>query len=115
MDASIRRLRSTARRLARGKHPSGIRYPAPFQHAVVTLARTRMGHGQSLAQIARDVGVSFPTLGAWLGRPARPVLKPVAVVPETEPSSRVVLVTPQGFRVEGLDHDVLVAVLRALA
>ena len=118
MDAAIRRLRSTARQLARGKHPSGVRYPAPFRDAVITLARTRVGHGQSLAQVARDVGVSFPTLVAWLERPGRPGLRPVAVVsepdPEPERRSRVVLVTPQGFRVEGLDGHALVAVLRAL-
>ena len=115
MDAAIRRLRSTARQLARGKHPSGVRYPAPFRDAVVTLARTRVGQGQPLAQVARDVGVSFPTLVAWLERPG---LRPVAVVaapdPEPERLSRVVLVTPQGFRVEGLDGDALVAMLRAL-
>ena len=115
MDASIRRLRSTARQLARGRHPSGVRYPAPFRDAVVALARTRLGHGQSRAHVARDVGVAFPTLVAWLDRPG---LRPVAVVSEPEPAPErrpgVVLVTPQGFRVEGLDGAALVAVLRAL-
>jgi len=119
MDAAIRQLRTTARRLARGKHRSGIRYPALFRAAVVTVARTRVGHGRSLAQMARDVGVSFPTLAAWLERPGRPSLRPVAVAPELDPPtarrSPVVLVTPQGFRVEGLDGEALVAVLRALA
>ena len=115
MDAAIRQLRSTTRQLARGKHPSGVRYPAPFRDAVVTLAQTRLGHGQSRARIARDVGISFPTLVAWLDRPG---LRPVAVVSEADPAparrSGVVLVTPQGFRIEGLDGGALVAVLRAL-
>ena len=118
MDASIRQLRSTARQLARGKHPSGVRYPAPFRNAVVTLARTRLGHGQSRAHVAQAVGVSFPTLVAWLQRRSRPGLRPVALRPEPDPApaprSAVVLVTPQGFRVEGLDGAALVAVLRAL-
>ncbi len=118
MDASIRQLRSVARQLARGKHPSGVRYPTTFRDAVVTLARTRLGRGQSLAHVARDVGISFPTLAAWLERPSRPGLRPVALRPErdpeTAPRSSVVLVTPQGFRVEGLDVDALMAVLRAL-
>ena len=119
MDAAIRQLRSTARQLARGKLPGGVRYPAHFRDAVVTLARSRVGHGQSRAQVARAVGISFPTLAAWLGRPGQLGLRPVAVVPEPDPEptrpSSVVLVTPQGFRVEGLDGAVLVAVLRALA
>ena len=118
MDVSIRQLRSTARQLARGKHRSGIRYPAPFRDAVSALARTYVAHGQSRAQVARAVGVSFPTLAAWLARPAPVAVRPVAVVPDLAPaparSSRVVLVTPQGVRVEGLDGEALVAVLRAL-
>jgi hypothetical protein len=57
MDAAIRQLRTTARQLARGKHPSGIRYPAAFRDAVVTLARPRLGHGQSLAHVAGGWGV----------------------------------------------------------
>ena len=119
MEAAIRQLRTTARQLARGKHRSGIRYPAPFRDAVVAVARTRVGHGQSLAQMARDVGVSFPTLAGWLERPRRPSLRAVAVAPELDPPTErrapVVLITPQGFRVEGLDGAALVAVLRALA
>jgi hypothetical protein len=118
MDVSIRQLRSTARQLARGKHRSGIRYPASFRDAVITLARTRVAHGQSRAQVARAVGVSFPTLAAWLQRPGPMAVRPVAIVPESasapERPSRMVLVTPQGFRIEGLDRDTLVAVLRAL-
>lgn len=118
MDVSIRQLRSTARQLSRGKHRSGIRYPASFRDAVIALARTRVAHGQSRAHVARAVGVSFPTLAAWLERPSPVALRPVAVVPEPaaapERPARVVLVTPQGWRVEGLDGDALVAILRAL-
>ena len=119
MEAAIRQLRTTTRRLARGKHPSGVRYPGSFRDAVIALARRRVGHGQSLAHVAREVGVSFPTLAAWLERPAWPSLRAVAVAPELDPPSErrghVVLVTPQGFRVEGLDGDALIAVLRALS
>jgi transposase-like protein len=119
MDASIRRLHSAARQLARGKHPSGVRYPAPFRDAVITLARTRVGHGQSLVGVAREVGVSFPTLAAWLERSRRPGLRPVVLAPTPAPApaprSPVVLITPHGFRVEGLDGAALVAVLRALS
>ena len=118
MDAAIRQLRATARQLTRGKHPTGVRYPVSFRHAVVSVAGPRVGHGHSLAQVARAIGISFPTLAAWLARPGRLSVRPVAVVAEPDPEparrSSVVLVTPQGFRVEGLDGDALVAVLRAL-
>ena len=118
MDGSIRQLRSTVRRFARGKHPNAVRYPASVRAAVVALVRARLGQGQSLARVARGVGISFPTLANWLAAPGAPALRPVTVAPTAEPAapprSTLVLVTPQGFRVEGLDGDTLVAVLRAL-
>ena len=75
MDAWIGRLRSTIRRLARGKHPNAVRYPDAVHETVVTLARTRIGQGQSVARVAQAVGISMPTLGTWLERP-RPGLRP---------------------------------------
>jgi hypothetical protein len=118
MDVSIRQLRSTIQRCARGKHPNAVRYPAPVREAVVALARTRLGQGQSLARVARGVGLSFPTLTTWLAGPAAAALRPVTLVPGpdpvTTPPLTIVLVTPEGFRVEGLDRDTLVAVLRSL-
>jgi len=120
MDGSLRQLRSTVRRLARGKHPNAVRYPASVRAAIVALARTRLGQGQSLARVAQGVGVSFPTLASWLAGPAQPALRPVTIgpaapPPPARPASSIVLVTPHGIRVEGLDGDTLVAVLRALA
>jgi hypothetical protein len=118
MDVSIRQLRSSIRRCARGQHPNAVRYPAVVREAVVALARTRLGQGQSLARVARGVGVSFPTLTTWLAGSAEPVLRPVTLAPTSEPVSTppapLVLVTPEGYRVEGLDGATLVAVLRAL-
>jgi hypothetical protein len=118
MDVSIRQVRSTIRRCARGKHPNAVRYPARVREAVVALARTRLGQGQSLARVARGVGLSFPTLTTWLAGPAEPALRPVTLAPAPQPVATppgpVVLVTPEGFRVEGLDGATLVAVLRSL-
>jgi len=118
MDAAIRRLRSQARQLARGKHRTSVRYPAAFRHAVVRLARRR-GPGRSVERLAQALGISAPTLAHWLRRPARAVLRPIGVVPEPRPepapaTARVVLITPHGLRVEGLDRDGLITVLRAL-
>jgi hypothetical protein len=81
MDAETRRLRGEARRLAQGKPPSQVRYPDRFRRAAVTLARLRLGRGGSVARLARELGVSEPTLTKWLRPPALPVLRPVAVTP----------------------------------
>jgi hypothetical protein len=118
MDTTIRRLRSQAQQLARGKSRTGVRYPAAFRDAVVRLVRRRPG--RSVERLARALGLSAPTLTHWLRPPAQPVLRPIAVVPEPQPeperpTASIVLVTSHGVRVEGLDRDGLIAVLRALA
>jgi hypothetical protein len=118
MDAEIRRLRAQAQRLARGKHPSQVRYPDRFRRTALALARIRLEQEGSVARLARDVGVSEPTLTKWLRPSTQAVLRPVAVTPAPPLESRAgggpVLITPQGVRVEGLDGDTLVVVLQAL-
>jgi transposase-like protein len=123
MDDPIRRLRTDARQLARGKVPTAVRYPAAFRTAALALARPRLARGGSIARVARDLGLPTQSLGRWLQAPPPPppsaaALRPVAVTPAPavapRPAAELVLLTPQG-RVEGLDRDGLIAVLRALA
>ena len=118
MDEEIRRLRAETQRLARGKPPSQVRYPDAFRRGAVALARRCQGQGGSVARLARELGVSEPTLTKWLRPRTLPALRPVAVtpVPESERGAGAGprLITPNGVRVEGLDRDTLVAVLQAL-
>ena len=121
MDDRIRRLRTEAHRLARGRVPRAVRYPAAFRAAAVALAGPRLARGGSIARVARDLGLPTQSLGRWLRLPpASPgaALRPVALTPERElappPAAGLVLLTAQGHRVEGLDRDGLLAVLRAL-
>jgi len=117
MNDSIQTLRIEARRLARGKVGRAIRYPAPFRAAAVALARTQLRRGHAVDPVAEALGVTPQTLARWLRR-AAPRLRPVGVIgpppPADPPPSTVVLVTPHGLRVEGLDPEAVVAVLRAL-
>jgi transposase-like protein len=121
MDDAIRRLHTDARQFARGKVPTAVRYPAAFRIAALALARPRLARGGSIAGVARDLGLPSQSLGRWLQArpPTPPVLRPVAVTPAPavalRPPAGLVLLTPQGHRVEGLDRDGLIAVLRALA
>jgi hypothetical protein len=119
MDDRIRQLRVQARQLTHGKVPRAVRYPVAFRAAALAVARPRVGRGVAIARVARDLGVSTQCLGRWLRtRPGPAPLRRVAVAPEPEaprPPFGLVLLTPQGHRVEGLDRDGLVAVLRALA
>ena len=124
MNDAIRQLRRDARQLTHGKVPTAVRYPAAFQTAAVALARPRLSRGVSIARVARELGLPSQALGRWLRRPPvasgvrpRDVIRPVAVVSAAGAGlpTRLVLHTPQGHRVEGLDRDGLIAVLRALA
>ena len=118
MKDAIHQLRAEARRLAQGKHPSQVRYPDAFRRAAVRLGRRSQQHGRSVAGLAQAIGVSEPTLTKWLRPLAGAGLRPVTVVAapplDGAASSRAVLITGHGVRVEGLDRDTLIAVLRAL-
>lgn len=123
MNDPIRRLRAEARHLTHDKVPTAIRSPAPFRMAALALARPRVKRGTSIARVARALGLPPQSLGRWLREsPRAPALRPVTVAltpapvprPTPPPERGAVLITPQGLRVEGLDPDALIAVLRAL-
>jgi transposase-like protein len=117
MDRAIRHFRPQVRRLARGRSPRSVRYPVAVREAAVALGRSRLGQGHSVHRIAHELGISEPTLAGWL-RPEGPaMLRPVTVAPDPEPRRVVgiVLIAAHGVRVEGLDRETLIAVLRALA
>lgn len=118
MNGAIRQLRSEARQLARGKLPKAIRYPVAFRAAVAALTRTQLDQGASMHRVAGALGLPAQSLTRWLQQSAPPVLRPVTVRPDPGPAAAPgagpVLVTPQGLRVEGLDRDTLIALLRVL-
>jgi hypothetical protein len=67
--------------------------------------------------VAADLGISALSLQRWLeqGEPAR--FRPVEVEPESVSISRergLVLITPRGYRVEGLEAEELSSLLRVL-
>ena len=118
MDDAIRRLQGEARRHAHGKPPTGVRYPAAFRAAVVALVRTELGRGVAFGRLASTLGLARWSLARWLRQRPPAVLRPVTVASDSGTALRPpgpVLITPQGLRVEGLDRETLIAVLRALA
>jgi hypothetical protein len=118
MNDAIRSLRSEARQLARGKRPKAIRYPVAFRAAVAAVTRTALDQGASMNRVAGALGLPARSLTRWLQHSAPPLLRPVTVRPDlvapAAPAAGPVLLTSQGLRVEGLDRDTLIAVLRVL-
>ncbi len=93
----------------------GKRYPAAVRREVVRYALHRRGQNASWATIADELGLWFETLRRWCAGPDERAqcIVPVEVV-EAEPTSPVVIVSPSGFRLEGLGPAEAVAALKAL-
>ncbi len=119
MDAQVRQLRAQIRRVQQGRPPTAVRYPSAIRRKVTALARRRQAEGADVTPIAREIGVAPWTLALWLRTPRAAVLRAVDVVSDApretgSAGSGLVVITQQGLRIEGLDREALVAVLRAL-
>lgn len=119
MDEQVRQLRAKVRRVQQGRPRTAVRYPITIRRSVTALARRRQAEGADVTATAREVGIAPWTLALWLRRPRGAVMRTVDVVPDAagataSAGSGPVVITPQGLRVEGLDRESLVAVLRAL-
>ncbi|MCK6574596.1 helix-turn-helix domain-containing protein [Myxococcota bacterium] len=120
MDHELSELR---RALAdQGPRGPGRRVPCLLRERVVAAVRRRREDGVSVAKLAEALGLSVETLRRWLdaavegqrsaGR-ARPM--PVAVIGgAAQGRGALSLVTPTGFRVEGLSVDTAAELLARL-
>lgn len=115
MDAAVRRFRQDAALHVGHRTGTAIRYTPALRRRAVAIARKRRGAGVAIAAVARELGMRPRALRLWLQSPARPRLRRVAIAtPVVAAADRPVVITPQGFRVEGLGAAGLVALLRAL-
>jgi len=101
---------------ALGQRGRTQRIPDTVRARVLAYARRARAAGQSWARIAQHVGLSVGSLKKWARTPppAR-WLVPVAVTAASEVSAAaLVVVSPGGYRVEGLDLPTTTALLHAL-
>ena len=98
-----------------------IRYPPALRRRVVAFVRRGESEGKSLWHISGELGLCQQTLRDWMARHLESRFRSVKVVaPAPAPAPRMpaaalVLVTPQGYRVEGLEPESLAVLLRTLA
>ena len=114
MERSARLRRRVA---ALGPRGRGSRIPEGLRSEITAYARERHGDGASLRQTAREIGITYETIRNWLRVPERGAraLVPVAIVPDVVARDALVVVSPRGYRVEGLDVAGAAALLRMLA
>jgi hypothetical protein len=118
MATGVERFRSAVERSLGGRPGRGTRYREDLRQEAIALARTGMLEGKSLGRLAEELGIGPVTLTRWLekGGAGEP-LRPVEVQREEEKpgqASSLVVVTPSGWRIEGLRLADIPELLRAL-
>lgn len=89
------------------------RCPTDLREEVVSYSKIRRSAGESVVQIARKIGMSASGLNRWLQK-AGGTLRPVRVTDTLASQDQLVLVTPTGYRLEGLSVTCAADLLRRL-
>lgn len=105
-------------RQRRGEVGPGKRVSADLKRIAVEYSRQALDAGEDLEAVAGRLGVLPATLERWLDQALfEPTLREVVIRDEvagSEASGRVTLVTPEGFRIEGLEASDLPTLLAQL-
>ncbi len=114
MDGKLRAFRKGAREENRGRSGRSLRYSRELRLDAVGYLKRRKRSGGTLQSAASELGVSCWSLSRW----HRESLRLGAVVPvevtESEESTELSLVTPRGYRVEGLSEETLFRLVERL-
>jgi len=108
MAPEVHTLQAVIRSHRRGREPRAVRYPLELRARVAALARARQAAGGSLPALGRQLGIPVVTLKRWLQASApSPAFRRIDLAArkpgEVENGEApLVLVTPAGYRVEGL-------------
>ena len=89
------------------------RCPVKLRDEIVGFAQERRREGVSVLKIATQLGVSESGLSRWLQK-ADGRLRPVRLIEEPSRHEPLVLITPGGYRLEGLSSLSAAEVLRRL-
>ena len=121
MDVTLEVFKGEAAKRAQGRRRGPAAYPVALRRFAVKHARERVAAGCSVTGAAKELGVADATLTNWLKKDVYREaagggceFREVVVEPTPAASAGLVLVTPSGLRVEGLDMAGVVALVREL-
>lgn len=105
--------RDLRRELTRRERGRGKRYPSVLRQRIAVWARWELARGHSVRDLARRLAVHRDTLAAWLEDaaatsalvPVEVIATPIAPATTSSASGSYRVVSPSGFRVEGLTLD----------
>ena len=114
MEARVREFRKRVRGENTGRRGRSLRYSGELRMEAVSYLARKKRDGIGLDRVASELGVSSWSLSRWVQESERRGgLVPVEVT-EAEESREMSLVTPRGFRVEGLSEEGLLRLLERL-
>jgi hypothetical protein len=73
------------------------------KRTLVDLARRRRAEGVDFQQVAAELGVGKGSLYQWMRQFPERALQPITIVDMVPSGTAISLVTPDGYRFEGLD------------
>lgn len=133
MGMTVERFRRDSQRRRAGRKRGATPYSAQQRAFAVSFAQSERAKGRSVAQASAALGVSEPALREWLRQSASTsgqkadsasapslvqsgLVRSVVVKPSgpTE-GGTLTLITPSGYRLNGLDFASAAALLRALS
>jgi hypothetical protein len=88
-------------------------YPAHVRETVVGAARAWLAAGWSPNRVGRELGLAATTIRLWIEASEKPAFRPVTLSSSTM-NRALCLVTPSGYRLEGLDLESAASLLERL-
>ena len=119
MERELRVLRRELGRVERGR---GRKYAEDLRRRITAWCRQRRAAGARLRELSVEVGISAESVRRWLmgaEESDATALRPVEIVAATEQVPRdgdptIRIVTPRGYRIEGLAIGDVIAIMRVL-
>jgi hypothetical protein len=108
----IQNLRAALARRERGR---GKRYTSRLQRRIAEAATELRRHGHGWQAIGKFLGIPHETVRRFSGASTATTLVPVEIVDEANPrNGGLTLVSPEGYRIEGLGVGDAAEILRRL-
>ena len=108
----LQHLRRRVEQLPRGR---GVRFPAELRADVTVWIAQRRAEGAWWCDLEREIGIAAATLKRWSTprEEAALALRPVEII-DTSRAATVTIVAPNGLRIEGVEVETAIAILRGL-
>lgn len=90
------------------------RCPAPLRQRIVEFTKAQRQEGLGVLPIAKQLGLSQSGLNRWLEDGSQGKLRPVRIAEAPTSQTKIVLITPGGYRLQGLDVASAADLLRRL-